>query len=117
MCRFVTDTAASADAPGVYHVTFDSSNWDVPVLVTVHARNISTPQDPHDTPIIQSIDASATTDPAYLGIVATGNQRLDATVISDQTPGLFQQQPPARRSCRPAQLRPAPAPAPATPCG
>src|SRR5262249_15252710 len=49
--RFVTVSPAMADAPGVYEATFDSTNWNVPVLVTVQARNIATPEDPHDTPI------------------------------------------------------------------
>jgi hypothetical protein len=91
--HLVQDVPATADAPGVYHVTFNSSNWNIPVLVTVQARNISTPQDPHDTPIIQSIDTTATTDQGYEDVASTDNQRLDVNVISDQTAGLFQQLP------------------------
>jgi hypothetical protein len=89
--RFSTTSAATANSPGAYQVTFTSTNWTTPVLVTVHARNIATPQDPHDTTIIQSIDP-ATTDPAYLAAAATSNQSLDVRVISDQTPGLFPSQ-------------------------
>jgi hypothetical protein len=88
--RFVTVNAATADTPGFYQVTFAASNWTLPVLVTVQARNIATPEDPHDTPIIQSIDTTLTTDPGYLAAAAGANQRLDVSVVSDKTAGLFQ---------------------------
>src|SRR5262249_14667569 len=81
--HLVTDSAALSDAPGLYHITFTPTNWSVPFLVVFHSRNIATPQDPHDTPIIQSIDP-ATTDTNYLLAAPNGNQRLDVQVISDK---------------------------------
>src|SRR5262249_1865815 len=84
-----------AAGAGVYYVEFDSSNWDKPVLISVAARNDQDSQDPRDTTITHSIDKAFTTDTpdihglSYKSTPVVG-PRIDARVIDDETPGVFQ---------------------------
>src|SRR5262249_18321808 len=65
-------TCPSAFAPTKpYKVTFNSSNWYLPVIVTLHARNDFAPEDPHNTTITHTIDMT-TTDSKYLAVVPGG---------------------------------------------
>ena len=84
------DPTNCASTPGVdtYTVTFDSSNWFVPVLIWIHARNDFAPQDPHTTTILHTISATST-DTAYRTIAPRIQERLDVLVIDDENPGVF----------------------------
>jgi hypothetical protein len=53
---------------GIYYVTFNSGDWDTPIIVTTHAVQRSSVEDPHDTTIIASVDPSST---AILGTIPT----------------------------------------------
>ena len=94
--RFVTVTAPTANAAGVYYVEFNSANWNTAVLVTVSARNDNAPEDPHNTSIAASIDLAHTHDVAdpvshtsYSATPVTA-RRIDARVIDDENAGVFQ---------------------------
>src|SRR5262249_11800655 len=92
--RFVTDSAGLSDTPGVfpdspdvYHVTFDSTNWNVPVLVTVHGVNV---EDVHNTAIFQSIvNDPVNGDPDYNAAADLGDKRLDVQVFDNVNAGVF----------------------------
>ena len=76
-----------------YFVTFTSANWFTPVNITVHARNDFAAEDPTTVGLVQTIAAS-TTDPTYLAARPGGTsqeilERIYATVIDDETPGVF----------------------------
>ena len=47
--RFVTDTQALGATAGVYHITFDATNYNIPVVIEVTAVNEMAPSDPHNT--------------------------------------------------------------------
>jgi hypothetical protein len=47
-------------AAGVYYVTFNAGNWDMPVFVTMHAVQRGSPEDPHDTSIVVAADGGST---------------------------------------------------------
>jgi hypothetical protein len=90
--RFVTDSAVTANAPGVYHVSFDASDWSDPVLVSVHARDDFATEDAHNTPIIHSIDPdpSKTTDADYRNAAGSASdERIDVRVLDDEKPGML----------------------------
>ena len=72
--------------PGVYTFTFDSTNWNKPVLVTVNAVNNSNVMDPHFATIIQSIDRRifAAFSPDTLVLPGHG----DATTVGNESPHL-----------------------------
>jgi hypothetical protein len=104
--RFVNDTTGDAGTPpgtpdtpgvfpdraGMYHVTFNSTNWNVPVLVTVHARLNANQKDPHNTAIILSIDPTFTSDSAYFAQASKGDKRIDVRVFPNSSPGVFELQ-------------------------
>ena len=91
-----TDPSNCPSTGTAYTVTFDASNWFVPVIVTMHARNDFAPEDPHNTTITHTIDPSAllTTDTKYRnaapgGTAQTVTERLDVLVLDDENPGVF----------------------------
>ena len=59
-----SDPANCDPTPGVngYTVEFNSTNWFVPVIVAMYARNDGAIADPHSTTITHTVDAS-TLDP------------------------------------------------------
>ena len=76
-----------------YTVTFNQFNWFIPVMVTVHARNDFAAEDPQAVALVHTIDPT-TTDPSYLATAPGGSaqeilQRIYATVIDDDSPGVF----------------------------
>ncbi len=70
---------------GMYYAVFDASNWNVPVLVTMHAVQRSAVEDPHDTTVIQSIDGANTTDTAYKN--AATDRHFSSVVFADSPTG------------------------------
>src|SRR5262249_35015588 len=89
------DPTTCANTPvTAYSVTFDSTNWYKPVQIQLHARQIYDRQDPHNTGLIHTIDASTTTDPLYAAAAPNGTaprvqERIDVLAISDREPGVF----------------------------
>src|SRR5262249_29149614 len=91
-------SSASNAGAETYYATFDSTNWFVPVLVTVHARN-NGPEDVHTTGIVHVIAVAGTTDTSYAAAepnipnrtTAQILERIYATVVGDG-PGVFVQQ-------------------------
>ena len=53
--RFTEDSPAFPDAAGVYHVIFDSTNWNIPILVTIHSVNDGEVEDPQNKVRAESI--------------------------------------------------------------
>src|SRR5262249_39471494 len=83
--------ADPSDCPALgssYSVTFNSSNWYVPVVIDIYAKNDTEVEDPHNTALIMTIDPS-TTDAAYNAASSRIQTRIDALVIDDETPGVF----------------------------
>ncbi|HEY3922827.1 MAG TPA: hypothetical protein VGL76_12045 [Gaiellaceae bacterium] len=81
-------------APETYSVTFNASNWFIPVLITVNARNDFATEDPQSVALVHTIDPTGTTDPLYLAAAPDGTsqevlERIYATVIDDESPGVF----------------------------
>src|SRR5262249_49804851 len=64
-----TTCPSAFDPTKPYKITFDSTNWFVPVVVTLHSRNDSAPQDPHNTTITHTIDPAGTGSAKYLAAV------------------------------------------------
>ena len=62
---------------------FTSANWNIPVRITVTARNDFAAQDPHNTTLLHTVSGDA----AY--VLAHIARRIDALVIDDETPGVF----------------------------
>ena len=92
--RFHTTQAPLPDGtPAAYYVDFDSSNWNTPVIVTAHAVQRGSVEDPHNTTFFATIDATATIDAVYkTAALANGqgtSQRLDMLVIDDGAAGVF----------------------------
>src|SRR6185436_4235466 len=89
-------TARAPGVPGVYRITFTATGgtttakWDDGLRVTVHAVDDFVRQDPHNTTIIHSIvnNTALTTDADYRTAAATGDKRVDALVIDNDTPGV-----------------------------
>src|SRR5262249_33875786 len=50
-CHRVSDPQPDG-AAGVYYVTFDAGDWNLPVFVTTHAVQRGPAEDPHDTSIV-----------------------------------------------------------------
>jgi hypothetical protein len=69
---------------GQYYVEFGAGNWSTPVIVTTHAVQRGTIEDPHNTTIIQSIDGANTTDDAYKN-AATPRTFSDVTIADNAT--------------------------------
>ncbi|HEX8031327.1 MAG TPA: hypothetical protein VF491_22815, partial [Vicinamibacterales bacterium] len=71
--RFVQDLQAFPDQPGAYHIVFNSSNWNKPVLVSINAINDQSPENPSDTQIIQSIYAEKTLPVTFIKNLTGGD--------------------------------------------
>jgi RTX calcium-binding nonapeptide repeat (4 copies) len=67
--RFHVVRPTLSDQDGVYYITFDAGNWNQPVIVTTHAVQRLTTEDPHDTTItatvVDTINGDLTADTAY----------------------------------------------------
>ncbi|MFL6033492.1 MAG: hypothetical protein ACJ74I_00290, partial [Gaiellaceae bacterium] len=81
-----SDPTSCHSTGSVYTATFNSGNWFIPLLVDVHARNDFAPQDPHNTTLKHTIDASSS-DAAYKTAKIT--ERVEVLVIDDENPGVF----------------------------
>ena len=79
------------NTPGAYHVTFSTTNWNVPVVIKVTAVDDSAPQDPHDTMVRHHVTGGA----AEYANATTGaaEQTLDVRVYDNDSPGLLVQTP------------------------
>ena len=86
---------------GTYSVTFDSSDWDTPVAITVSATPSGTPQPEQDVDIQQWVSASAAGGPYTVAPQAGGAVSL--TVAATNTPGVLLLQPPGEATVTPAQ--------------
>ncbi|MGD8331436.1 MAG: hypothetical protein PVJ49_18535, partial [Acidobacteriota bacterium] len=74
------------DDPSVYTITFDSSNWYIPVRVGVHANNDARREDPQ-TAVIK-FELQSTTNPDFqFPNLRSGPGLLDVEVIDDDTAG------------------------------
>ncbi|WP_203230655.1 calcium-binding protein [Agromyces humi] len=75
-----------------YAVSFDSTNWNVPVRIKVHARNNSDPGDPLTAVINYQLDTLLTTPAAAAAYpfpnLRSGPQRTDVLVYDDETPNV-----------------------------
>ncbi|GAB3043216.1 hypothetical protein GCM10027052_26710 [Parafrigoribacterium mesophilum] len=84
----------SSDGAGgsYYSVSFDSSNWDVPLRIVVHARNNSDPGDPLTAVVNYELDTALTTPAAVAKYpfpnLRSGLQRTDVLVYDDETPNV-----------------------------
>ncbi|MCA1841353.1 MAG: hypothetical protein LC723_13695, partial [Actinobacteria bacterium] len=95
--RFSHTGAAFADPTNcpaggtTYFAKFTNSDWFMPVLINIHARNDSAPADPHNTSLTHTIVdiVGHPTTGAYLTAAPTIQQRIDAFVIDDENPGVF----------------------------
>ncbi|HEV8460189.1 MAG TPA: Calx-beta domain-containing protein [Gaiellaceae bacterium] len=79
--------------PGVnkYTVTFNSSNWFVPVVIAMYARNDYAVEDPHSTTIKHTIDPT-TGDTGYLAAAGRIAERIDLLILDDESPGVYVQE-------------------------
>jgi hypothetical protein len=64
--RFATLTGAGGGTPGSYDVTFDPSNYNVPVVISVAAILAPSFPCPHQVPIVHSVLPGSA--PEYLGV-------------------------------------------------
>ncbi|MEO6494544.1 MAG: hypothetical protein ABIP99_17070 [Ilumatobacteraceae bacterium] len=85
---------SSSDGAGgtYYSVKFDSTNWDVPLRIVVHARNNSDPGDPLTAVIQYELDTVLTSTAAAAAYpfpnLRSGLQRTDVLVYDDETPNV-----------------------------
>jgi hypothetical protein len=72
-----------------YTLTFNGTlgNWNLPVSLTVRARNDFVAQDPRSTTLEMRIFSSP--DPLYMTPALAIVKRIDAQSIDDETPGVF----------------------------
>lgn len=91
--RFQIVQDANGFGPGIYTVTFDHTNWNQPIIVEAHARYDVEPEDTHNTAIIHTIDAVATTDASYDAAAGPlSDKRIDVRIYDDENPGVFLQE-------------------------
>ena len=115
--RFVQDSAVTLVSPGVDHVTFDSTNWNDPVIVVIHSVNDGLVQDPHNTTIFQQVTNNpGSGDPDYNAIASFSTQRLDVRVLDDESPVCCCSKALAGRWCPRATRQPARVRATPIPC-
>ncbi|HMC67647.1 MAG TPA: hypothetical protein VKJ07_00700, partial [Mycobacteriales bacterium] len=82
--RFHTVTAAFGNTAGVYYVTFDATNWNIPVLIKVGAVDDFVREDPHDTLIVHAVAAGSASEYVARAV----KQRLDVRVLDNETAGV-----------------------------
>ena len=84
-------------------MTFDSTNWFIPVIVAMYARNDGAAEDPHTTTITHTVDPHArptrATSRRSARIAANPGAGIDLLVVDDETPGVFVQET-RRLDCR-----------------
>ncbi|MGY3658239.1 hypothetical protein [Bradyrhizobium sp. USDA 376] len=62
---------------GVYYLTFDSSNWNKPVIITATAVNDGQIQDPHNTTIVHSIYVDQSLNLTFAGATVSRQDPAD----------------------------------------
>src|SRR5205823_14732757 len=92
--RFSATTGGCPVTGNTYDVSFDASNWNIPVRITLGARNDFVAEDPRSTTLDFTIlSSSAATDykrPPFANYPDLPvRSKVDVTSIDDETPGVF----------------------------
>ena len=73
-------------------MSFDSTNWNIPLRIVVHARDNSDPGDPLTAVVHYELDTRLTTPAAAAKYpfpnLRSGTQRTDVLVYDDETPNV-----------------------------
>ncbi len=85
-----TKTPATGTAAGVWQVSFNSTDWQTPVVVTASVNNLNFNFDPHNTFITTSVDATVGNYPASIN---TDNSPLVLQAINNEEAGSVVQAP------------------------
>ncbi len=88
LSRFASADASCPAAGTTYTVQFTLANWNIPLYVTVHARDDFARQDAQNVTLTHTVSSSG----GGVGAKYTspiGARRLDVFVIDDENPGAF----------------------------
>jgi hypothetical protein len=85
----LTGIGPVGSTPGAYQVTFDASNWNIPVIIKVTAAQEMAPSDPNNTYVTSQVIGGTAGE--YAGVTTAIPQ--DFLVLDDNTPGVVVQAP------------------------